>query len=272
MRRLKDMEIKTWLPLFKGFYDTFWDGTAEMKSYCNEYNVYSDDVQVAWSAFYKMVAFTLVGKMEQDLISMGFIESMTFEKVSSPKYYNFENDSIHVTIVPKVDAIRTYIHQYISEFDAYVKEKYTSRDGFTSFHPNTTFEWGLKTDNFNVLDNDGHTLGCLLDFIMTNDGMNDYDYLSAVDECINFDEYCEIIQTKLNDIEVFEDRVKVIRDNINDIDLEYGYLKVLSIGAKAKSNLLGTDFIEELVEVAYSELIDALPFNHVDSQLRPIYN
>jgi hypothetical protein len=266
------MEIKTWLPLFKGFYGTFWDGDDELNDYCWNYNVSSDDVQVDWSAYHKMVAFTFVEKMQDDLIPMGFIESMTFEKISSPKYYNFENDSIYVTIVPKVEAIKTYIHQYMSEFDAYVKEKYTSRDGFTSFHPNTAFEWGLKTDNFNVLDNDGHTLGCLLDFIMTNDGHDDNEYLNAVNECINFDEYCEIIQRELNDIELFKDRVKVIRDNIDDIDLEHGYLKILSIGARAKSNLLGTDFIEELVEVAYSELIDALPFNHIDNQLRPIYN
>ena len=264
-------KIETWLPLFKGFYGTFWDGDNELDSYCQEYDVRSEDVQTDWSSYRKNVAFTLVEKMEQDLITMGFIESMTLEKVSSPKYYNFENDSIYVTIVPKVEAIRTYIHQYISEFDAYVKAKYTSRDGFNSFHPNTAFEWSLKTDKFNVLDNDGHTLGCLLDFIMTNDGMNDDDYLDVVNENVNFDEYCEIMCTELQRIDLFEDKVKVIRENIEDIDLEYGYLRVLSEEARAKSILLGTDFIEELVEVAYGELIDSLPFNHVNSQLEPIY-
>ena len=271
MRRLKDMEIKTWLPLFKGFNDTFWDGTAEMESYCNEYNVYSDDVQVDWSAFYKMVAFTLVEQMEKDLVRMKLIHSMTFEKVVSPKFYNFENDSIYVTIVPNAHEISTYIHQNMSDFDAYVKRKYTSRDGFNSFHPNTALDWCLDTDNFRVLDNNGHTLGCLLDFIMTNERMDDDDYLSAVNESVNFDEYCEIMCTELQRIDLFEDKVKVIRENIEDIDLDYGYLRVLSEEARAKSILLGTDFIEELVEVAYGELIDSLPFNHVNSQLEPIY-
>ena len=262
--------IDTWLPLFKGFYNTMWDGDAELTEYCNEYNVDSDDVEVDWHRFRRDVATTLVEKMQDDLISMGFIESMTFEKVSSPKYYNFENDSIYVTIVPKVEAIKTYIHQYMSEFDAYVKEKYTSRDGFTSFHPNTAFEWGLKTDNFNVLDNDGHILGCLLDFIMTNDGHDDDEYLSRVNMNMHFDEYCEVNYTELQRVESFDDKVKIIRNNIDDIDLEHGYLKVLSDESRAKSILLGTDFIEELVEVAYGELIDALPFNKVSKDLEPI--
>jgi len=51
--------------------------------------------------------------------------------------------------------------------------------------------------------------------------------------------------------------------------LEHGYLKVLSEEARAKSILLGSDFIEELVEVAYGELIDALPFNKVSKDLEP---
>ena len=220
----------------------------------------------------KNQAFVLVEKMEHDLVRKGFIESMTFERISSPKYYNFENDSIHVTIVPKVEAIKTYILEHYEEFDDYVKRKYTSYDGFTSFYPNTAFQWSIDTNIFTNLHESSHTLGCLLDFIMTNEGEDDNDYISIVDECINFDEYCEITQIELNDIEFFDIRVNLIRDNIDDIDLEHGYLRVLSEEARAKSILLGTDFIEELVEVAYSELVDALPFNHVDSQLRPIYN
>ena len=264
-------KIETWLPLFSGFYNTLWDGDSEMSSYCQEYNVSSDDVEVDWDAFRKNVAFTLVSKMEDDLVKMGLIHSMTFQQVISPTYYNFENDSINVLILPNIDAIRNYIHQHMSEFDDYVKRKYTSYDGFSSSYPNTAFDWGMDTDNFNVLDNNKHTLGCLLDFILTNEGVEDSDYLNRVEENVNFDEYCEITHIELQRIEYFDDRCKVIRDNIDDIDLEYGYLKILSDEARAKSILLGTDFIEELVEVAYGELIDALPFDKVYKDLDPVY-
>ena len=125
--------IDTWLPLFKGFYNTIWDGDAELTQYCNEYNVDSDDVEVDWHRFRNDVAITLVSKMEEDLIEMEFIESMAFQSIISPKYYNYNNDSINVVIVPNVDSINKYIVNNINEFDAYLKKRYTSYDGFTSF-------------------------------------------------------------------------------------------------------------------------------------------
>jgi len=265
----KSKAIDTWLPLFRGFYNTIWDGDAELTEYCNEYNVDSDDVEVDWHRFRRDVATTLVKEMEQDLIGMGLIESMVFQKIISPRYYNYDNDSIDVSIVPNVDAISKYIVSNINEFDAYVKKRYTSYDGFTSFRFNSAVEWAHDTIDFTMLDKDGHTLGCLLDFILTNEEIEDDDYLSRVDENMYFDEYCEVNYTELQSIESFDDKIKIIRNNIDDIDLEHGYLKVLSEEARAKSILLGSDFIEELVEVAYGELIDALPFNKVSKDLEP---
>lgn len=261
--------IDTWLPLFKGFYNTIWDGDAELTQYCNEYNVDSDDVEVDWHRFRNDVTITLVSKMEEDLIEMEFIESMAFQSIISPKYYNYNNDSINVVIVPNVDSINKYIVNNINEFDEYLKKRYTSYDGFTSFRFNSAVEWAHDTIDFTMLDKDSHVLGALLDFILTNEGIEDDDYLSRVDENMYFDEYCEVNYTELQSVESFDDKVKIIRDNIDDINLEHGYLRVLSQEARKKSILLGTDFIEELVEVAYGELIDALPFNKVNSDLEP---
>lgn len=264
-------KIETWLPLFKGFYNTLWDGDSQMDSYCREYNVDSDNVDVDWNAFHKNTAFTLVGKMEDDLVEMGFIHSMTLQAVVSPTYYNFKNDSINVFISPNVDRIRNYIHNNMVEFDSYVRRKYTSYDGFISSHPNNAPEWIENTHNFNVLDNNKHTLGCLLDFILTNESVEDYDYIDRVEENVNFDEYCEITHISLQDVYHFEDRCKIVRDNIQNIDLEYGYLRILSNEAMAKSILLGTDFIEELVDIAYGELVDTFPFDKVNKDLEPVY-
>jgi hypothetical protein len=207
--------------------------------------------------------------MEEDLIKMGFIESMAFQNIVSPKYYNHSNDSIDVSIVPKVDAISKYIVNNINEFDEYLKKRYTSYDGFTSFRFNSAIEWANDTIYFTILDKDGHTLGCLLDFILTNEIIQDEDYLSRVDANIYFDEYCEVKYTELQSVESFDDRVKIVKDNIDVIDFSHGYLRILSEEASAKSILLGTDFIEELVEIAYGELVDALPFNKVSKDLEP---
>ena len=260
-------KIETWLPLFSGFYNTLWDGDDELDNYCCENDVNSDEVEVDWNEYRKDVAIALVNEMQNDLIKLGLIYSIEFQQVISPTYYNFENDSINVFIAPNADAIRNYIHQHMSEFDAYVRANYTSYDGFSSSYPNTSFDWGMDTDNFNVLDNDKHTLGCLLDFILKNEQIEEFHYYSAVVEQACFDEYCTFDHTPLQNISNFDDRVTIIKDNIEDIDLEHGYLGVLSAEARAKSILLGTDFVEELVETAYGELIDALPFDKVNKEL-----
>jgi hypothetical protein len=260
--------IETWLPLFKGFYGTIWDGDSELGEFCDSNDVDSDNVSINWLGYRQEIATVLTDKIGEKLISLGLIESMKFQHVSSPQYYNFTNDSIDVEIVVKAENIAAYIYKEMEAFDAYLKERYTSRDGFISHYSNNALEWSENTQGFIELGGNHHTLGALLDFILINKELTEHDFYEDVTSEVNFDSYATITYTDINDLDS-DDKAELIRQNLSDIDLESGYLKILSNEAMAKSILLGSDFIEELVEIGWSELASALSFNQVNEELEP---
>jgi hypothetical protein len=260
--------IDTWLPLFRGFYGTIWDGDGELESFCEYNEVSSDEVDVDWLGYRQKVAVSITSEIESKLIELGLVESVKFETIISPNYYNFVNDSIDVEIVPIVDSIVSYIHSNYDAFDTYLKQRYTSRDGFISFRFNSAVEWAEDTSNFTALGKDSHVLGALLDFALLNEQVEEHDFYEDVIGNICFDEFTTVNHIDIDSLNSY-DRIELIRNKIDSIDLEYGYLKILSEEARAKSILLATDFIEELVEVGYSELISALPFSKVNKDLEP---
>jgi hypothetical protein len=260
--------IDTWLPLFKGFYYTIWDGDSELDSFCEYNEVSSDDVEVDWLGYRQKVAVLITSEIESKLIELGLVESVKYQTIISPNYYNFVNDSIDVNIVPIVDGIVSYIHSNYDAFDTYLKQRYTSRDGFISFRFNSAVEWAEDTSNFTALGKDSHVLGALLDFALVNEDLSEHDFYCDIISDVCFDEFATINYINIEELNSY-DKIKLIRDNIDSIDLEYGYLKILSEEARAKSILLATDFIEELVEIGYSELISALPFSKVNKDLEP---
>ena len=74
-------------------------------------------------------------------------------KLSSPRFYNYENDSIEFDlIVPDetIELIRTI--EYNDEFFKWAKENYGSYDGFISFFPyrKEEFKNALKTDGLDL--------------------------------------------------------------------------------------------------------------------------
>jgi hypothetical protein len=260
--------IDTWLPLFRGFYGTIWDGDSELDSFCEYHEVDADEVDVDWLGYRQKVAVAITSEIESKLIELGLVESVKYQTIISPNYYNFVNDSIDVNIVPIVDGIVSYIHSNYDAFDTYLKQRYTSRDGFISFRFNSAVEWAEDTSNFTALGKDSHVLGALLDFALVNEDLSEHDFYCDIISDVCFDEFATINYINIEELNSY-DKIKLIRDNIDSIDLEYGYLKILSEEARAKSILLATDFIEELVEIGYSELISALPFSKVNKDLEP---
>lgn len=67
---------------------------------------------------------------------------LEFEKLESPRYYNFSTDRIFCYIEP--DEVKRLVsivdRKKLSEL---VKEKFTSRDGFSSFYSNDMKEWNI---------------------------------------------------------------------------------------------------------------------------------
>lgn len=204
MEAMKMKNIKTFLPVFSGFYNTIWEFDYErleyeIKEQRKENGLYSeidfDDIDIDFTQYMDDIAKSFCERLQGELSD--FVESITFENVYSPKAYNFSNDSVNVSIVPKTDNIKDFIYKHKEDFSEYLKNKYTSCDGFISYHANDFETWENETNNFTDFSANEHFLGSILQFICDIEDITEYnifeyvekwepEYVKNWDEIINY--------------------------------------------------------------------------------------
>jgi hypothetical protein len=163
------MRIETYLPLFSGFYGSHWD---EVDFYGEDeiYNIPEDrcfDDFVDWDKYHQAIAEEYCYYVEEELSD--FINGIEFQKLVSPKYYNFSNDSINCAIDIDVDKVNEYLKDNALQFAKYLKERYTSCDGFISSYSTDVNDWWYWAE-------DKHMAGSILQFICENEGIKEPDY------------------------------------------------------------------------------------------------
>lgn len=170
-------KIPTWLPIFSGFYDNWmWEPDLEREAeYIEEQYGHKDND--LWEKFdYQKwrldICKNLCDLMEEFLSE--FITKIHFEHLKSPREYNFETDAINCAITIKPKAIREYLYKHREEFDKHLRERYTSRDGFISWHSNNFSDWESETDGFKDLSHK-HKCGAILNFIAINEDIKEED-------------------------------------------------------------------------------------------------
>ena len=121
-----------------------------------EGNLFTKELMLAYSKDYVEAIDKL---FEENL-------GLEFESLSSPRFYNFENDRIFVTIEREkiIELLNKIKNDDVlkNSFDKEVEEKFTSRSGFSSFYSNKESEWG------DIEDWDHNQLGVILSTIIYN--------------------------------------------------------------------------------------------------------
>jgi len=182
------MKVKSYLPIFPGFYNTIFDNEfnedneieywrQETKN--NDLNW--DDLDFDYVDYHLNISKDSCNFIEEKLKESGFNIVVHFEELISPKYYNYSNDSINVTYEFDKDEIRrikTYLLQSVEDFEVFIENRYTSRSGFISSYSNDHKTWLFEyIDNIQDMP---HILGSIFEFIITNEGedpmYNMYEY------------------------------------------------------------------------------------------------
>lgn len=166
-------KVSTWLPGFTGFYGSLWEDAGE-ENEIEDINykrkekglepITWDDIDWNYEGFYKELSEDITGTVGNYLKEHGFIEDYDYEKLSSPREYNFANDSIHVTFTLNPANhynIKAYLRKHKKIFDKYLKDHYTSYDGFFSSYSNDLNVW--LNDDYLTHE---HKLGAVLNFIL----------------------------------------------------------------------------------------------------------
>lgn len=176
---MKTQTVETWLPVFTGFYNTIFELDTDNAEpvYFEDEDVVEYDIQA-----YQMDAAEKMCKYIQD--RMDVIESIEFQSVCSPQFYNFSNDSINIKVTVDVEQVARIVQENSDSFADYLSERYTSRDGFISHYSDDITDWMIDTKGFTEFTDNTHKLGAILDWIATEiDEITTEDLYYSIEAC-----------------------------------------------------------------------------------------
>lgn len=195
-------KFETFLPLFTGFYETNFepDESNEIESVNDIREIEGlnpiafDQFQFDYSDYSLEISKRCTSFLNDELTKLGFVTAINFQKLVSPKEYNFSNDSINVEIElskKNIKAINAFLKANIDEFEYFLKQTYTSCSGFISFHSTTPKEWFPNE----WIENPKHKLGAILGFICIMNEITEDDLLTACEgiyiSCSNYEDLTE---------------------------------------------------------------------------------
>lgn len=240
---------KTWLPLFGGFYNTIWELDTEYVTDSNGKIIDFDRMILDNEGWEKACCEHIISELNYQLSD--FSLRMRFESIHSPKYYNFSNDSCNVVVDVDEKAISKYIYENQSSFEDYLREKYTSYDGFNSRYSNRFADWEEDTQQFKNYSEDNHLLGSILQFICEDIGLSEMNIRDSFDDYAA--NYITIKPLTWDEVDVD----KVFEEHINEMDLEYGDIIFDINDAKSRAELFSTDWKDELSEEVKIKLLES---------------
>jgi len=195
--------IKTYLPIFQGFYNTMYEPDEEQEIYNinqqrvekNLSEINSEQCIFNYPEYTKDISIAVCNYLETELKDINILTTIKFEAVSSPKEYNFSNDSINIEVEltdENIKNIKRFIYNNLDKYKQYLIDNYTHHSGFISFYSNDFNDWLKITNFFNDYSKKYHYLGSVLEFIcqmneINNDSM--FDSITDVNvECTNYEE------------------------------------------------------------------------------------
>lgn len=155
------MKISMEIPFFPGFYETdlmnsdtsYWAIKEELEYYYQqdllpehpEYeHLTEDDLDFRYSDYEKDVAEAFL-EVWENRAPEDIVESVEFDAIDSPRYYNFRNDRLFAFVELKdgwEDVMRHFIASNYDWLQQRIHDDWTSYDGFMSFMDNDVDEWG----------------------------------------------------------------------------------------------------------------------------------
>ena len=107
------------------------------------------EVDYDFNEFTKVAGEACVESLEKELYAHDVITNMDYVGMHSPRYYNYETDKVLIDIDYNFIKLVKYCrHTNKDKFNQYLKDNYTSYDGFISFVENSVEGFFLK-DWFN---------------------------------------------------------------------------------------------------------------------------
>jgi hypothetical protein len=144
---------------FDGFYNSYISSDIEhqigqqIEWDADIYDLNEDEQQILWDSYLSVnrsYFYNQIAEHYTDLYIDALNERLEeftlkakFNLLTSPREYNFETDRIFIDIEKNhaIDFIKYIIKNYKKELEEKIKERFTSRSGFSSFYKNSIDLW-----------------------------------------------------------------------------------------------------------------------------------
>lgn len=140
--------------LFSGFYESELYN-SDMLYYMSENDEEDrewDFIPGGYEEFEKAVCKKCVENIMDLMDNNDTITDMQFKELNSPREYNFTTDKLVCEVEVDLDKLKKYCYETEREkFEEYLKENYSSYDGFISFVPNNVKEFEQENDDTDVM-------------------------------------------------------------------------------------------------------------------------
>ena len=125
------------------------------------------EVDYDFNEFTKVAGEACVDSLNDELYSHDVITNMDYVGMSSPRYYNYETDKVLIDVDYNFIKLVKYCrHTNKGKFNQYLKDNYTSYDGYISFVENSV-EGFFSKDWFNSHKN--MAISVMIEFYLTNE-------------------------------------------------------------------------------------------------------
>ena len=154
---MKTIQLEINFPLFEGFYNSYLDLSENIEvGEGEDYTMNKEQLdEIDWKKTNENVSKFYLNYFKDELSdffkSIGVL-SLEFIKVDSPKYYNYSTDKLVCNIEINKDVFVHELRKYnLDNWEQFLKDNFTSYDGFISFYPNNPKEWTeLIQQNFDI--------------------------------------------------------------------------------------------------------------------------
>lgn len=167
---MKTIQLEINFPLFEGFYNSYLDLSENIEVGDDESYAMTEEQfdEIDWNKTNENVSKFYLNYFKDELSdffkSIGII-NLDFVKVDSPKYYNYSTDKLVCNIEIDKGVFVHELRKYnFDSWEQFLKDNFTSYDGFISFYPNNPNEWTeLIQQNFDI---DNIVIETLLQFYL----------------------------------------------------------------------------------------------------------
>ena len=207
------MNTKTYLPMFQGFYGTFFE--IDYECFFQDLDEQASDSNIKITQemrdtfceseldteIYKEYQASIVNAscsmVSNVLTENHIIENLKFEKLVSPRFYNYSNDSINIEVEfseKNIANIERIIKENFKDWELWLEQHFTSYDGFHSFYSNDVNKWDIRE----CLEHETKS-GNILEFIIQCLNYTQDEFIQDVQEqaeypILHLDEFLESIK------------------------------------------------------------------------------